>query len=234
MSFIVILACLGVQWFLAIPLPRQLPWAEKYLAWTRKHFLSLTHEHGLFSFLLLVLPILIIASLIFTLTYHLFGLSGYLILSFILLWYFVDITDLKSNAKSLSNRELFQKTYEKIFVLLFWYFFFGPMGLILYVTVTALHAQLSDQKYFVLALGVLDWLPIRLMGLSYALAGNFSVAFKEWTRMLFEGVSGHQNQVTVFGELALSSDTDALSLIRRVLLIWLFFMALIKLGAWLG
>ncbi|OGT47690.1 MAG: hypothetical protein A3E82_00910 [Gammaproteobacteria bacterium RIFCSPHIGHO2_12_FULL_38_11] len=236
MSFIVILVCLSAQWFLKLSdIPRDFNWAEKYLTWMRNRFLSLTHDHRLFSFLLLVLPIVIVVSLIFTLVYHVFGHVGYSILSLLLLWYCVDIAILKqTTAAPIPTADLFLKTYQRIFALLFWYFIFGPVGLALYVVVAALYTQLHEQKYFILIQGILDWLPIRLLGLSFALAGNFSVVFKEWMKTLFQGVAPNQNQVVSFGELAVAADPDAQNLVRRALLIWLVVMGLITLGSWIG
>lgn len=233
MLFITILLCLITQWFFAIPLSRQFPWVAYYLTGMRKQFLSLTHDHRLFSFLLLVLPVVITVSLIFTLTYHAFGRLGYFILSLMLLWYCIDITDLISNKNALSDHALFLKSYQKIFSLLFWYFIFGPIGLTFYVVISAFYAHLSDQKYFILAQGVLDWLPVRLMGLSFALAGNFNIVFKEWMRILFEGTADAQRHVVIFGELALSHESSALNLIRRALIIWLVVMGLVALGSWI-
>ena len=116
---------------------------------------------------------------------------------------------------------------------MFWYFLFGPGGLIIYVVVSALHAQLKEQKYFILVQGILDWVPIRLVGLSFALAGHFGAVFKEVMKFLFQRVSDNQNQVVIFGELALSTDATATSLIKRTLIIWVVVMGLISLGVWI-
>ncbi|MCX7120464.1 MAG: regulatory signaling modulator protein AmpE [Gammaproteobacteria bacterium] len=236
MSFVVILVCLSAQWFLNLTgVPRDFNWAGKYLAFMRAKFSSLTHEHPTFSFLLLVLPPVILLSLVFTFFYHVFGRAGYGVLSLLLLWCCTDIMFLKqSTTTQTSTPDLFLKSYQKIFAPLFWYFIFGPAGLILYVVVAGLYSQLSDQKYFMLAQGVLDWFPVRLLGLGFALAGNFSLVFKAWMKVLFQGVSENQNQVIVFGESAMTSDPDAFNLIRRTVLIWLVVMALITLGSWIG
>ncbi|MCX7126225.1 MAG: hypothetical protein NTU49_10985, partial [Gammaproteobacteria bacterium] len=205
-------------------------WTEKYIQWMRARSVSLTQGHSLFVLLFLVLPIVIVVSLIFSLDYHFLGRIGYLILSLLLLWYCLDIRILKqAPAQQLSTADIFLKSYQKVFSLLFWYFIFGPVGLVLYVVVAELHSQLPEQKYFILTQGVLDWLPIRVIGLSFALAGNFGTVFKEWMKMLLQGVAGNQNQVVILGESAMSVDSDAMSLIRRVLLIWLVVMALLAL-----
>lgn len=234
MPFIIIVICLCVQWFLTIKISYEYSWSEKYLALMRKRFFSLTHDHRLFSFLLLALPPIIAVSFIFSLVYHLFGHIGYSILGLLLLWYCIDILFLKqSSATQISSVDLFLKSYQKIFSVLFWYFVFGPGGLIIYVVVTTLHAELKEQKYFIWVSGILDWVPIRLVGLSFALAGNFGAVFKEWMKFLFQRIADNQNQVVTFGELALSHDSTAVSLIKRALIIWVVVMGLITLGAWM-
>lgn len=236
MSFIVILVCLAVQWFMGLSgAMYEFHWAGHYIQWMRQRFSKLMQGHGLFAVLVLVLPIVIVVSLIFTVVYHVLGHVGYLVLSLLLLWYCIDATGLKQTpAATASASDLFLKSYQKIFAPLLWYFIFGPVGLALYVVVAVLRAELSDQRYFVMTHGVLDWVPIRLVGLTFALAGNFGAVFKLWMSNLLSGVSDNQNQVVAFGESAMTSDPDAMSLIRRALLIWLVVMALITLGKWFG
>ena len=84
---------------------------------------------------------------------------------------------------------MFLKSYQKIFAPLAWYFIAGPIGLTLYVVVETLRAQLSTQKYFILVAGILDWVPVRLAGLTFALAGNFGAVFKDLMKEFFPGVS---------------------------------------------
>ena len=236
MSFIVIIACFAVQWFLNVSSAQyEWNWAEKYTQkMMSQKWGSLEKGHGLFTMLFLVLPIVIVVSLIFTIVYHTMGHIGYLILSLFLLWYCTDITMLKKGANAESSSDLFLKSYQKLFAPLLWYFVFGPVALALYVVVATLRAQLPDQHYFVLTHGVLDWVPIRLVGLTFALAGNFGAVFKIWVKELFQSVRDNQSQVVLFGDAALAADSDALSLMHRTLLIWLVVMALIKIGSWFG
>src|SRR3990167_35495 len=117
MSFIVILACLSAQWFLNLSSAMyELHWAGKYIAWMRHQFTKLMQGHAIFGLLLLVLPIVIVVSLIFTLVYHLLGHVGYLILSLLLLWYCTDIAVLRQlPAATTTTSDLFLKSYQKIF-----------------------------------------------------------------------------------------------------------------------
>ena len=234
MPFIVILACIAVQWFLNLSSAAyQFQWAGGYVSWMRRKFSALAQGHALFGVLLLVLPVVIAASLIFTIVYHLLGHVGYLVLSLVLLWYCIDATILKQSPAA-STSDLFVQSYQKLFAPLFWYFVFGPVGLVLYVTVATLRAYLPLEKFFGLTLGVLDWVPIRIVGLTFALAGNFGAVFKVWTKDVFQAVTDNQNQVTAYGEAALSTDSTTHSLVYRAVLIWLVIMALITVGHWFG
>lgn len=243
MSFIIILICLGVQWFCNFSSAvYQGAWSSRYVGWMRQTFSALIQGHGLFLLLTLVLPLVIIVSLVFTLTYHLLGYIGYLILSLLLLWYCTDVTGLRSSSiKAHSASELMLQSYQKVFAPLAWYFVCGPLGLTLYVVVTTLRSQFPIQKYFVLVSGALDWVPMRLVGLTFALAGNFAAVFKDWMKELLTGISDNQNQVVAWGETALISEKrasvelpDALSLMRRTLVIWLILIAVITVARWVG
>jgi len=234
MSFIVILACIAVQWFLNLgSTAYQFQWAGGYVSWMRRKFSALAQGHALFGVLLLVLPVVIAASLVFTIVYHLLGHVGYLVLSLLLLWYCIDAVILKQSSAS-STSALFVQSYQKLFAPLFWYFVFGPVGLVLYVTVATLRTQLSTEKFFGLTLGVLDWVPIRIVGLTFALAGNFGAVFKVWAKNVFQNVADNQNQVKVYGEAALSTDSTAFNLVFRAILIWLVIMLLITVAHWFG
>lgn len=235
MSLIVILACLALQWFLSLSSSiYQVQWSGFYIQWMRHQFSKLMQGHGLFAVLILVFPPAIVASLIFTAVYHLTGFAGYSVLSLVLVWYCIDIVMLKQTSVSVEASALFLKSYHKIFGPMLWYFVFGPIGLVLYVVVGSLREQLPDQRYFLITQGVLDWVPVRVLGLTFALAGNFGTVFKLWMSELLKPVVGDCDQVTAFGDAALGADSDVMALIRRTLLIWLVLMALITIARWVG
>lgn len=242
MLFIVVLICLAVQWFLQFgSAGYQYCWEVQYFQWMRSRCEALTKGHALFTAILLVLPVVVIASLLFTLVYHVLGHVGYLVLSLALLWYCTDLTAFKKLPADATSTNLFIQSYQKLFAPLFWYFVFGPVGLVLYVSVVALRKQTSDQRYFGLFLGVLDWVPARLFGLSFALVGNFGAVFKEWVKTLSQGIGDNYQPIIVCGEAVISADKKnqdaqsiALALIQRSVLAWLAVMALMTVGGWMG
>lgn len=235
MSLFVILVCLALQWSLNLSsAPYQRNWVAHYVAFIRKYFSKLLDGHYLFNMAILILPIVIGVSLIFTIVYHVFGHVGYVLLSLALLWYCVDAAVLKQGSSDLP-----QHSYQKIFSLLFWYFIFGPAGLAFYIVVRTLQAYLLEQQHFFgLLLGILDWVPVRLMGFSFAVVGNFSAVFKEWIRVLFQGIGDNAVLLTSWTDAALGSENknsqEMMRLIQRALIAWLVVMALVTIGIWVG
>lgn len=254
MSFVIILIVLAAQYYLRFySAPYQMHWVGPYFQWLQTRFEALTKGHGLFGVFLFVVPLLIVVSLVFTIVYHLLGYVGYLLLSLVLMWYCCDIQSLHEKpAASSSINALFLASYQTCFALLFWYFVFGPVGLALYVVVSGLHAYLKPQsdtfpdlsKYSALTLGILDWIPVRLLGLSFALVGHFGAVFKNWIAALAQGVTLDQQYILDWGYAALSLDekaekqAEAYSEVRlllvRSLCVWLVVMALLSLGYWAG
>lgn len=246
MSFIVILIALALQFFLKIySVPHQVEWVGSYCEWMQKRFDMLSKGHGLFGVFILIAPVVIIASLLFSLAYHLLGYPGYLILSLALVWYCLDLSKLTSN--DADRDTLFVGLYRSVFACLFWYFIFGPIGLMLYVTTWKLQEFLSQQsdnhpdlqKYMAITLAVLDWVPVRLLGLSFALVGHFGAVFKEWVGSLTQGLTTDLKYLVVWGAAALSDGNEddvsgVTQLNARALLVWLVGMALVSMGLWFG
>lgn len=234
MSLFVILVCLALQWSLNLSsAPYQRNWVLHYVSLIRKYFAKLLDGHFLFNMAILILPIVIVMSLIFTIVYHVFGHIGYLLLSLGLLWYCVDATVLKQGSSDLPLQ-----SYQKVFSLLFWYFVFGPVGLTFYIVVRTLQAYLLEQQHFGFLLGILDWVPVRLVGLSFAVVGNFSAVFKEWVKVLFQGISENTALLTSWTDAALGPENknsqEMMRLIQRALIAWLVVMALVTIGIWVG
>lgn len=241
MSFVVIAISFALQWFLKLSsVPYQKIWAPQYLKWMQKRFSGLMKGHGLFALLIVVLPILIIASLIFTLVYHVFGHFGYLIFCLALFWYCIDITELHAGEKSTMSAENFLlHAYQKIFTPLLWFFVMGPIGLIFSVIVPLFQKTVAEQKYFVLTGQLINWVPARVLGLTFALAGHFSVVFKSWMKTALRGLSDEDATMLALAHDALGghetlSLAEVIGLLHRALLIWLIVIALLSVSGWIG
>lgn len=272
MSLIIILICIGVQRYLQFnSYNYQLNWLAPYYRWMSAKFDVVTKGHPFVGWLILVVPALLIVGIVFALVANLLTIMGYFILSLAFLWYLLDARDVvKHPYEEASAQDLFTITYQRLFAVIIWYFVFGPVGLTLYIVSRDLthflskelsteHAQLKT--FCAKALGVFDWVPVRLLGLSFALVGHFGSVFKPWMAELFSGIKTDQQQVIDWGLAALqvkdvgvqdvnesehlssakatSSDPSVaaeyvLVLIDRSLLVWLVAMALITIGVWIG
>lgn len=82
---------------------------------------------------------------------------------------------------------------ERLFAVLFWFVLLGPAGAVLYRAVQSLHGmqlqtqateEPQDEMGFAIStlrlLQILDWLPSRLLALTYGLSGSFEDALQEW------------------------------------------------------
>jgi AmpE protein len=241
MSFVVIAFCFAIQWFLNVgSASYQWHWSSRYVGWMQKTFSSLMKGHGAFTLLILVLPILIVTSLILTAVYHLLGHIGYLIVSLALLWYCVDIIELRTAlTKSMSAETVVLQSFRKIFSPLMWYFFTGPVGLVFSVVVYALSLELPNQKYFTLAANAVDWVPVRLLGLTFALVGNFGAVFKVWMKELLQPITEVDGQIIAFAQAAVGADrglvlSEVVTLLYRAVLVWLVLAALFGVSGWIG
>lgn len=138
---------------------------------------------------------------------------------------------------------------EEIFAVLFWFTLLGPVGALLYRLSLLIeqHADNTAQPlhhHAKLFRAVLDWLPIRLLGFSFTLVGNFTESFNFLRRSIFSGINNNQFFLQTIGIIAVGNDpADAsqatikenkalLGLFDRTIIIWLVAIALLTLAAW--
>jgi len=252
MSLIVILICLGLQRYLKFnSYSCQLHWVDPYYKWMTAKFAQITKGHGFVGAAILVLPILAVVAIVFALVFNWLSLIGYAVLSIAIVWYCMDGRDMQKDPyENMSAQDLFITSYRNLFGVIFWYALFGPVGLTLYFSAGKLQNLIMDQQTssheetqsslslcIDKIMGVLDWVPVRLVGLSYALVGHFGLVFKSWLKKLFDGISNTQKLVSEWGMIALkdvAEDTqtaEAITLIDRALLVWLVVLFLISLGS---
>jgi AmpE protein len=257
MALTIILIALAVQRYLHVAsVTYHFNWIEPYYQWMIKRVQAITTGHGLMGVAILVLPILLGVAIFFSIFYHLLTVAIYYVLSLAFFWYCVDGRDLfKATEGKMGAQEIFLHSYQHLFALIFWFFIFGPVGLALYYSVAQLRHYLTGKadenekellKYAQLVQGVLDWVPLRLLGLCFALVGHFVTVFKSWIKQLFGGIQTDQQQAVGWGMIALKHGTDseqkgsanqaqqAQFLVDRALLVWLVLIALFTIGYWVG
>lgn len=159
---------------------------------------------------------------------------------------------------------VFRNALRRWFGVLFWFLLLGPMGALLYrlIALTAdgeFQRQLPhDTREGARALlSVLEWPVAQLMTLAMALVGNFDSVFHAWrdahgnTLQLRTAFLGQAARASVRCELAEEAEDyaeegmvqamrelpelrDAMSLVWRILLLWLAVLAVFVIGGWVS
>jgi AmpE protein len=156
----------------------------------------------------------------------------------------------------------FESALKRWFGVLFWFALLGPAGALLYRLLqlcasTPAVAETQSAATLRRVVKAFDWLPAHLVALALAVASNFDAVFKTWrdwhaTRTdRFELDPGFLDAIaraSVDADVAASDEeyghgnphapmvalSDAMVLVRRVLIVWLTVIALIVLGGWFG
>ncbi|MGS1077801.1 cobalamin biosynthesis protein [Pseudoxanthomonas beigongshangi] len=159
---------------------------------------------------------------------------------------------------------VFRNALRRWFGVLFWFLLLGPIGALMYrlVALTAegeFHRALPhDTREGARGLlSVLEWPVAQLMTLAMALVGNFDSVFHAWreahgnTLQLRTGFLGHAARASVRSELAEEAEDyaeegmvqamrelpelrDAMSLVWRILLVWMAVLAVFVIGGWVS
>jgi AmpE protein len=86
------------------------------------------------------------------------------------------------------RRAMLYTALERWFAVVFWFYVLGPAGALFY-RIVQFYAQggrgsVEEQRLLHLWLEWLDWLPARLLGLAFAITGNFVSCFRVWRENL--------------------------------------------------
>ncbi len=159
---------------------------------------------------------------------------------------------------------VFVNALQRWFGVLFWFLLLGPVGAMLYrLSVLATQSEWTPDLPEGTRGGAhalktaLNWPVAQLMTLAMALVGNFDTVFAAWreaggTRFqLATGFLGHAARASVRCELAEEAEEyaeegmvqamrdlpelrDAMSLVWRILLLWLALLAVFVIGGWVS
>lgn len=147
---------------------------------------------------------------------------------------------------------------ERVFAVLFWLAVLGPLGAVWYrltwvsVVMTEAHAKQSPiAQAAQRLLFILDWVPLRLTALGYAVTGSFDEAYHRWHNLehkasehwvdpeddhahLVAAGSGamHRERFSDSPEDTLELLKATRALLLRTLVAWILVMALMTLGGW--
>ncbi len=90
-------------------------------------------------------------------------------------------------------RYILASVFERLFAILFWYLILGPIGAIVYYALVQLRAlsylefESGNEHWLCRLLFVLEWPVARVLGLTFALAGDFEAGFKRLRELFFVG-----------------------------------------------
>lgn len=251
---IVVLALLALRYIQIGQTERRYIWVISYAA-KALAFFKKRKIHNINLILLgMILPwlgfLVVVEGLIY---FRVFGLVGFVV-NLLFFWFALwpltrqqlvaeGFETGQENEASQSPAYFLVEANQATFAVIFWFFLLGIYGALLYRFLNLLyrHAhQFAEVEGFVLFLNLLqkivDWLPARLLGLTYALAGNFSPAFDEWKKYAKKEVgyneillqeTGEKALAGTFSETALPEEKsrEIIRLIDRSLTIWIVLAA---------
>jgi AmpE protein len=147
----------------------------------------------------------------------------------------------------LARRRYYYRAYERRFAVLFWFMVLGPAGAIAYRG-AALESAQPAAPGGIRLLHWLDWIPVRLLGISYALVGDFDACLYRWRGLLDDTRTPAELALETCGYAALrqheradaaeettdaliargAAELDAVEVMhRRALLVWMVVIALL-------
>ncbi len=180
----------------------------------------------------------IVVALIFALVKFALGWFGCFILGIVWLWYSLHVPG-RAEDKKFTADEVYTNSGHLIFARIFWFGLFGPVGLALYFFADNLQQhlrskgveseELSAVSWLVAAM---DWIPVRLLGLTYALVGRFAETFKLVAQQCQSGLDCNHELSVEFAKVALP-DADpkaAVDLVMRAVWVWVVVLAIVSIG----
>jgi membrane protein required for beta-lactamase induction len=159
------------------------------------------------------------------------------------------ITDMKSAQglhKQLLN-QIFIQANKRVFAVVFWFVVLGPIGAVLYRTISLSASSVQHDgspEIAQSALSVeslLDWIPIRIFAFIFALGGHCSAVLTCWRKQALQGLSSNDDILSGCGVAALadeekrtiaedgSIEREAVSLLDRTFVIVLVLVAVVAL-----
>jgi AmpE protein len=138
---------------------------------------------------------------------------------------------------------LFIEANRRVFAVFFWFILLGPAGVVLYRLVDLCRAGgLTTTNAATTAVQYLDWLPIRLLTLIFALGGHFTNVIKHWQHNLLTPPRMNDVMLTECGIAALdileadqlpadgTAEKETIALLDRTFVIGLVILAIVVLA----
>jgi len=146
------------------------------------------------------------------------------------------------------------RTFQCYFMVIFWYMVGGPVGALVarLAHVAGSKSRLYAPSQMVVIYQILEWLPVRLLGLTFALVGNFSATLKNALNLLIDP-STHPlpllqaaaaGAVECYPERPVRGEADALrdsrqmiglrDMLNRAVMVWFSLIAILTIVGWMS
>ncbi|MBM95608.1 MAG: hypothetical protein CMI09_07155 [Oceanospirillaceae bacterium] len=105
-------------------------------------------------------------------------------------------------------RAVLYRWFQYFFLMVFWYWLTDVYGLVLaWMTLQYSQHEVSQGKKSA-ALYWLEWMPVRLLGLSYCLSGNMSSGLPVWRKLFWNIGCGSERVLSMIGRQSLKLDAN--------------------------
>jgi len=146
------------------------------------------------------------------------------------------------------RRRLLYLAFERWFAVVFWFYFLGPWAALFYRVLQLLNAHSAESDRLLLQRwrAWIEWLPARLLGLAFALTGNFANCIGAWREHLsawlpipdllasyamhaLDGATANAAEDGAdFAGRATHELTELIALLSRSFIAWLLLFALLQ------
>ncbi|HSB96925.1 MAG TPA: regulatory signaling modulator protein AmpE [Spongiibacteraceae bacterium] len=146
------------------------------------------------------------------------------------------------------RRRLLYLAFERWFAVVFWFYFLGPWAALFYRILQLLNARSAEPDRLLLQrwLAWIEWLPVRLLGLAFALTGNFANCIGAWrehlsawlsipdllasyaTHALDGAAANAVEDGADFADRAAHELNELMALLSRSFIAWLLLFALLQ------
>lgn len=265
--FFVLVAALLVERFFDCSKMRNWGWVQRYHDIIDKRFAG---KNSMVVVLIMLLPVALLISLLeLNLRLWFYGVLGILFEFAVLLYSFgprsawQDVETIKGITVDAESRSLldveagsfrsgvWMMFERRIISPAFWFILLGAGGVFFYrmteVTARVL-SQKSETAVFAsrakVLLDGLDWVPVRIVSIIFALAGHFSLVFAEWKKKAWSAPSENESLLVACGDVGLGMTEngapldnatfvkDASNLVERSVIIFMVILALLVLVLW--
>lgn len=245
---------------------RNYGWLDRYFEYHHKWLGATPFGKGVLGLLTAVVPaVIVVAILQWIMLYFMWGIAAFVFAAAVLLYALgvmpIPVADNLTPKASKSNTvedvvrhegatvfaakakgSLLWQAQTNTFAVLFWFVLLGPAGAVLY----RFSRLLSEYIYAEDSLKIrdaamswvsyLDWVPVRLLGLCFVLAGRFESTFKVWWGQITAAPKNNETYLDACSQAALESGHETSqrqwALYQRALLIFLIILSLLALAAW--